>query len=840
MDFFDIVTNQNQQSTPPGDFADMVAEGSAKAKSTDFFSMVKQASAVDFYEMVSPENERINTAIPPDQVQIGVDSGGERPSLIGRLGKQAYNAAANIPEQLNIANATLRGAAISEEMIENPSISTFLGMFRKAYFPTDEEKKKQKTPRDDLLPGGETLSPVSLKAEVPPAENLKEKAVDIVANLGVLVGELLAANGLIPKGTPLSNEMAFELVNLANGGKPGAGAAQALALRGVSAGVKAAKGKLFSNVAKPKLPEFKPKFGEYASDTPIVTKPPSPVAQPAGNYAPAMYNTEGMPLTPKDKVIYALRNAAKISRPQQEKLYSAERAKRFAAAKDMGQKVQGESGLYAELGKLKGPLPKAQFESIRGQLMQQDIDSLFREIAEGGASKGLSYAETIRARTGLAKIFGEYGGGVPKPSEIDLLKKVFGADFTDEIIKHQPMLSKMKDFMYETLNVPRAVMASFDLSAPFRQGAVMVGKPKQFWPNFAQMFKYIFSDKNFQAAQEEIRNRPTFPLMEEAGLAVTNISGALEGMEERFMSNYAAKIPLIGRGIKASERAYVGFLNKLRADVFDDMLKKATAMGRHPAKDPALVKGIAGFVNRATGRGELKSWFGNLEEASTFLNSFFFSPRLMASRMSLLNPVYYVKADPFVRKEVLKTVFAAGAQGITVVSMMKLAGMDVETDPTGSDFMKLKVPGTNTRVDIWAGHQQYVVLAARMYYNSMKSTAGDKQIVLGEGYKPLTRADLLQRSFEYKMAPVASLMLTLLRKQGPFGEKLNIPKEAGLRFVPMVMQDAYDLYNEDPALVPIAGAALFGVGVQTYRHPNKQRPLSGLGPSLGGSLGGKL
>ena len=139
--------------------------------------------------------------------------------------------------------------------------------------------------------------------------------------------------------------------------------------------------------------------------------------------------------------------------------------------------------------------------------------------------------------------------------------------------------------------------------------------------------------------------------------------------EEAFMSNLAEKIPGFGHLARGSDRAYTGFLNKLRADVFDDLVSKAKLTG---SDNPNMAKDIATFVNAATGRGSLPA---ALEKAAPALNGVFFSPRLMASRLTLLNPVYYLnpKTDPFVRKEALKSLMGFAAVGSTVLGLAQAA-----------------------------------------------------------------------------------------------------------------------------------------------------------------------
>jgi len=521
----------------------------------------------------------------------------------------------------------------------------------------------------------------------------------------------------------------------------------------------------------------------------ITTKPP--VGEPS---------VPSLELEPAQKVIQALRESKPL-RQRQEKLYTKERSTRLAKALKAGEKIRGEKGFYAEKARLVGELPKIEFESIRQKLTQQDIDSLFNQVKD---SPALTEWEKLPAREGLAKLFRKEGGKIPTRNEMELLNRVFGKEFTKTILMKRSTWQKIKEGLYEVANIPRSVMASYDLSAPFRQGIFLLGRPKRFFGSFFKMFKYFPSEKAYKGLVEEITKRPTYNLMRRSKLALTEIDSSLTLREERFMSHIAEKIP----GVRASGRAYMGFLNKLRADVFDDLVKKAEKLGLEPKKNPELTRAIASFVNNATGRGSL----GKLEGSAVALNSFFFSPRLMASRFNLLNPIYYVKSPPFVRTEALKSLFALAGIGSTVLGIAKLAGAKVGVNPLSADFGKIKIG--NTRIDIWGGFQPYIRSAVQFILSKAKSTTTGKT-------SSIDRLTVLSRWFEYKEAPVVSFATGLLRGKTVFGKEFNIPKEIGNRFVPMVIQDVVDIAKDNPDLLPVSILGIFGIGLQTYKPKRK-------------------
>ncbi len=79
-------------------------------------------------------------------------------------------------------------------------------------------------------------------------------------------------------------------------------------------------------------------------------------------------------------------------------------------------------------------------------------------------------------------------------------------------------------------------------------------------------------------------------------------------------------------GVRISERAYNGFLNKLRFDSFYKQLDDWAKAG-YKASDEEL-KDLANLLNWSTGRGSL----GRLSNNSKLWNAAFFSPRFALSQ----------------------------------------------------------------------------------------------------------------------------------------------------------------------------------------------------------------
>ena len=382
------------------------------------------------------------------------------------------------------------------------------------------------------------------------------------------------------------------------------------------------------------------------------------------------------------------------------------------------------------------------------------------------------------------------------------------------------------DIFNETWNLGRTTLASADLSAPFRQARPLVLE-KEWWTSIGHMVKSV-RGKGYQLVRDSIVNHKDFNQAVKSGVNFTEI-GKLGKREESYMSLWAGKIPVFGEVVKASNRAHVAYLNKLRMDLFARYKKDLLNMGRDIDKDDVLARQIAGFINNTTGRGSL----GSLERYAVLLNQGLFSPRLQMSRIQMMNPVNYIKTDPFVRKLYLKALFSTALTGYGMVELLRMMvpGAEVENDPRSTDFGKVKIG--NTRFDPHGGFQQYfVLLAKQLTGKDISSTSGEMRDLWNPEFGGPTPTSVLRRFGYQKLHPSIQLAATLLNRQDDAGNPISVPEEVAEAFIPMVVQDMYELYKEDPDLIPVlALPTVFGAGTQV--HEDRPGQSLGFGRRLG-------
>lgn len=504
--------------------------------------------------------------------------------------------------------------------------------------------------------------------------------------------------------------------------------------------------------------------------------------------------------------------------------------------------LRREAKLINELEALQqGQIPSSKSKQIQ---RNQKIEKLKQQIKDLRDDMGLNDKTDDQKLSALKSRYkkqikeledkitaGDYGPDV-KPDPLKLDKEAQDLkDRYNELKRHREVRlakqeyenrkphEKLKDFGVRVLNTPRELMASFDFSAPLRQGIVStISHPGTAIKAFGNMFRQAFNKGEFENWLTELKESPDYATMEKSGLYVADPNNLkISAKEEQFMGSLLDHVPwlkkTIGVPVKASERAYVAYLNKMRVDLFRQGKEIFESQGRTVENSPELYEGLATYINNSTGRGGL----GPLNKAAPILNTAFFSPRLIASRINLLNPYYYIKLPKEVRMMAVKDMGKMIAFGTSMLALAKLAGAEVEEDPRSSDFGKIKVG--NTRWDIWGGFQQYVRLATQLYTKEVKSTTGKIYKLDGESFPYRTRLDQMASFFRGKLAPIPGTSLDALAGKNIIGEEFDPSTKASELFVPMIIQDVSDAWKDQgfKSLFTVGVPASFGVGVSTFK-----------------------
>lgn len=381
-------------------------------------------------------------------------------------------------------------------------------------------------------------------------------------------------------------------------------------------------------------------------------------------------------------------------------------------------------------------------------------------------------------------------------------------------LKQRSFTRKGIDFVKDVLGSTRTVITSADLSAPFRQGGVfaigdLVFNPRRLARQLGQMLRSATSEKGFQEQMAAIRLRPNVDLYESSGLYLADIDGTFTGREENMRSNLAEKIPIAGRVVRGSNRAYAGFLNRQRADAFDAFVQ---ALGGKDKVTPQDAQFIAKGINDLTGRGEAsKGWTGSMDAMARF----FFSPRFLISRFKTLlgapvlrgqwrgKDAVSLRARAKMAAPYLKF---AGALSI-LYGLAQLNGADVEKDVRSSDFGKIRMG--DTRVDPLAGLAQVSTFMGRFISGETKR---------GDSEKDQKRSETFLRFARTKLSPLAGIAADFAAEETIDKQEPTALGSVKRLTVPISYGEVQDIYEEHgatkAALLQMLG--IFGFGLQNY------------------------
>lgn len=384
---------------------------------------------------------------------------------------------------------------------------------------------------------------------------------------------------------------------------------------------------------------------------------------------------------------------------------------------------------------------------------------------------------------------------------------------------HQTLMNRLVD----VLNVPKTALTSvLHLSAPFVQGWGMMSTARA-WEAFGQMFRYFADEGNYRDLNAYIISHPDYGLAQAGKLGITNLGDKLSMREEALQSTLVQKasrylsdktgVPDL---VRASSRAFTGYLNYVRFNRFVDLLNAARNAGEDVSTGSRVVRDLAKAVNDFTGRGAIGAG-DRYASAAPALNALFFSPRKMSATMEMFDPLTFL--DPRVSRTArvarVRQLVGSLLATSSVLGLAAAMGATIEANPIAQNFGKIQIG--DEKLDITGGNAIYVRLLARLFAGQ-KVTAGGKLQTLGYGANPTTRADLVAQYLRGKLSPTAAAIVDALYGKDPVGRPFSVSEEVKQRLMPIPIQTFMDFAASDPkniAMVLPVLSAIFGVGVES-------------------------
>lgn len=382
-----------------------------------------------------------------------------------------------------------------------------------------------------------------------------------------------------------------------------------------------------------------------------------------------------------------------------------------------------------------------------------------------------------KAILALVKLMGDpnYGKGtqripkfsleakIPNGEEINLLKKAFGNELVNEILKLKRESSrKFGTFIMPELKIkgrgierqrvdplqaldqlraiPKVLKATFDISAFLLQnGYFAITRPKPSGKAFKiglraglePIIEAFFDPEVHRIKLKELYSRPNVQRLMDGGLETTDLtSPRLIDREEGFLPSLVEKLPtwtVIGPIVRASSRFHAGFLNAVRAEVGDSIMKQLQDVGADMTDD--LVADIAKYSNWGTGRGP--KWAGkHAEVVIGVMNRLLFSYRLQTARIVMpftglsigsRGSKYLLGTGP-IRRVILKDKLKYAIFLGTVLGLAQW-GSEIK-DSIQVDWKKGKIRFGKQSFDFDSGYLQYIELFENMLFPESKASTG--------------------------------------------------------------------------------------------------------------------
>ena len=385
-------------------------------------------------------------------------------------------------------------------------------------------------------------------------------------------------------------------------------------------------------------------------------------------------------------------------------------------------------------------------------------------------------------------------------------------------LKPKTTLERVADY----ISLPRAFMATADMSAVFRQAFLLgVRHPVKFAKAVRTSAKAMF-DPQFASQVMTILDNDEMSLIRQgAGLFFSSLDTGLLTSEEAFSSaalEQVYKIPGVGRPISAvmgaSERHMVIMLNVMRAASFDAFVEA------NPNATELELKSMAHYINTASGRGDLYA----LEGASTALSAFFFSPRFAMSRLMVgleggakISKGFLKGEERIVAEEIARQWGAALTTWAIVGTLAVLAGAEIGDDPEESDFGLIKMG--RTRLDFFAGMGPMMRLLSKFGDSAIKR-------ISGEEVKVDLSTQVLNTFFKYKASPWIGTTIELFTgKRYVTRQDVSPLTTIVEKAFPISLVNLYQGIQEEHSFQEIAtefSGEFVGLGVQT-RKPKKKK-----------------
>ena len=446
-------------------------------------------------------------------------------------------------------------------------------------------------------------------------------------------------------------------------------------------------------------------------------------------------------------------------------------------------------------------------------LSPADEKSFLSDLAEKKLGTHVTFDE--------AKKITELSQNIARAKEMDLTDKNNQIAYGNAINKMKDYISSVKpkdeistmNIAKGIVNIPRQLMTIGDLTAPLKRATSFVFS-KDFYSAVGEMGKDLFSEANYQKLRNEITGDPDSILLTKNGLKLNILSERMNDQEAAWMNNLAENIPGLKQISRASQRGFVGFLNRLRYDSAKGLLENARLAGEDVGNGSDNIKNITKVINTFTGSASL----GRFENAASDLNAAFFDPRKIMSTVNKFDPRIYLdpRTSSSARQFAIKRLISQVGISTGILTLARMSGLKIGTDPKSSDFGTVYIG--NNSIDTTGGDKAYLTLLARLATGQTTSATTGITKPLTGGIGGQTRSDVAIQYLRNKLSPAAGVLADWATQDQ--NKPFKITDEMKKVMIPMTINEFIKLYTDpnsdssNPALVGALSA--FGASATNY------------------------
>lgn len=358
-----------------------------------------------------------------------------------------------------------------------------------------------------------------------------------------------------------------------------------------------------------------------------------------------------------------------------------------------------------------------------------------------------------------------------------------------------------------------SMVATLDNSFLGRQGLrTLYTHPSAWWNgaknSFVDIAKTLGGAETIDALMADIYSRPNYLNGQ------YHDSGILNKNEEQFPTSFPERIPVLGRALKASEAAFKGSGIRMRTDLYDLITNIGTEQGVD-FNDKKESQAVGDMINSLTARGKLTPG------VSKTLRLVLWAPKMLKSHIDVLTDPLLAKSS-FARKQAaINLMKIIGVMSLIMLIANALKPGSAETDPTSSDFGKIKIG--NTRFDYTGGAASLATLAARLIRGGKKSTTTGKFKGFSSGFGQATAFSTVVDFLTNKTTPPVGSLIDFMKGIDRDFQKPTVTKEFYRNVTPIFVQNAIKL-KDDSSVEAILGVIADGVGISanTYQPLHKK------------------